>query len=640
MNSTKEANLGKFISTAANEASMGMKLYGEQLARTGLGRAISGGIRGGRQAAASHVSPRMMGPIDNLVNKYRKGMGVVTGTGIGALGPQRFNTLAQKANRFAMETAETAGQPSVGGAVMQGLKKLSYDTPVGYQSIYMTKDAGLAQQAMGYFSSLGQSAKRLGQQAAMDARIGGQMLAQDMSRVAGRATSAAQSGRTAATGAATRAAQKGRAVAQKGREAAVSAAKAEQQAAGQLVQDARGLYTAARQAGSNPISAAFQAGNMSILSNPAWSQRYINFINPNKLTPPGVPTPGGAISKGLGAVGEVFKTAEISGVERLPSGQIKYRGEVFPGFNKPKNAPKGSKHKKRVLAKKGDKVKVVNFGARGYKHNYSAAAKKNYLARSAGIKGKDDKFSANYWSRRVLWPRGQKADGSSKKSSYGFEPHYGHEKVALKQLLTSASQRAGQTGASLAKQWRAAMGPSKLLHEGTLRHTLIDAALGGTTGALGASDGNRLYAAGLGAGLGALSGRFINNQARKAFVSGAKALKPAPLAEDAGFFARIVKGKLNPVRQGREALYKAIERPDQFHGYIDVPGKGIRQLSGIDSGGQTAGLVAQTAAGLGLGGVGLALGMPLGIQGNMGRGAGMLFKEGSYLGLPKKKIVS
>jgi len=114
------------------------------------------------------------------------------------------------------------------------------------------------------------------------------------------------------------------------------------------------------------------------------------------------------------------KTAAPDGVERLPSGGIKYRGETFPGYNKPKQAPAGSKHKKRVLAKKGGKVKVVNFGARGYKHNYSAKAKKSYLARSAGIKGKDDKFSANYWSRRELWPKNQKADGSSKKTAAEF----------------------------------------------------------------------------------------------------------------------------------------------------------------------------------------------------------------------------
>ena len=117
------------------------------------------------------------------------------------------------------------------------------------------------------------------------------------------------------------------------------------------------------------------------------------------------------------------KTAAPEGVERLPSGKLKYRDEIFPGYNKPKAAPKGSKHKKRVLAKKGDKVKVVNFGARGYKHNYSAKAKKSYLARSAGIKGKDDKFSANYWSRKELWPKNQKADGSAKKAAAEFDAY-------------------------------------------------------------------------------------------------------------------------------------------------------------------------------------------------------------------------
>jgi hypothetical protein len=71
----------------------------------------------------------------------------------------------------------------------------------------------------------------------------------------------------------------------------------------------------------------------------------------------------------------------------------------------------------RVLAKKGDEIKVVEFGQKGYGHNYSAKARANYLARSGGIRSgsgsltKNDKFSANYWARRVLWsgPSGSKA---------------------------------------------------------------------------------------------------------------------------------------------------------------------------------------------------------------------------------------
>lgn len=91
---------------------------------------------------------------------------------------------------------------------------------------------------------------------------------------------------------------------------------------------------------------------------------------------------------------------------------IKYRGHEFPGYNKPIDAPKGAKQKKMVLAKKGDEVKLVRFGLRGMEdftqHN-DPDRRKNYLARSAGIRDKDGKltkdnpFSANYWARKVLW---------------------------------------------------------------------------------------------------------------------------------------------------------------------------------------------------------------------------------------------
>lgn len=91
---------------------------------------------------------------------------------------------------------------------------------------------------------------------------------------------------------------------------------------------------------------------------------------------------------------------------------VEYRGREFPGYNKPVKSDRPEK-KMMVLAKKGSTVKLIHFGQKGYKHNYSAAAKKNYLARSAGIRKKDgsltksDKLSANYWARRVLWPKGK-----------------------------------------------------------------------------------------------------------------------------------------------------------------------------------------------------------------------------------------
>lgn len=94
--------------------------------------------------------------------------------------------------------------------------------------------------------------------------------------------------------------------------------------------------------------------------------------------------------------------------KRSSSG-IEYRGHTFPGFNKPIKSSNPDK-KKMVLAKEGDQVKLIHFGDAKMGHNYSAAARKSYMARSAGIKGKDSKLSANYWSRKVLWagPSGSK----------------------------------------------------------------------------------------------------------------------------------------------------------------------------------------------------------------------------------------
>jgi hypothetical protein len=102
---------------------------------------------------------------------------------------------------------------------------------------------------------------------------------------------------------------------------------------------------------------------------------------------------------------------KAAGIKRL-DGKLNYRGHQFPGFNKPVDAPAGAKQKKMVLAKKGDEVKLVRFGLRGMKdftQHKDPERRKNYLARSAGIKGKggkltkDDPFSANYWARKVLW---------------------------------------------------------------------------------------------------------------------------------------------------------------------------------------------------------------------------------------------
>ena len=94
---------------------------------------------------------------------------------------------------------------------------------------------------------------------------------------------------------------------------------------------------------------------------------------------------------------------------------IEYKGRTFPGYNKPIDSDRPNK-KKMVLAKVGDKVKLLHFGQKGYRHNYSHKAKKSYLARASGIKDgrgnltKDNKLSPNYWSIRTLWPKNKKIE--------------------------------------------------------------------------------------------------------------------------------------------------------------------------------------------------------------------------------------
>ena len=101
--------------------------------------------------------------------------------------------------------------------------------------------------------------------------------------------------------------------------------------------------------------------------------------------------------------------ADVSKTRRTSEG-VEYLGETYPGFNKPKQAPSGSKSKFVVLAKKGDQVKVVRFGGyEDFRQHRDPKRRENYLKRSAGIRDgsgkltKDDKFSANYWARTKLW---------------------------------------------------------------------------------------------------------------------------------------------------------------------------------------------------------------------------------------------
>lgn len=82
------------------------------------------------------------------------------------------------------------------------------------------------------------------------------------------------------------------------------------------------------------------------------------------------------------------------------NGKLVYRGKTFRGFNQPQAS--SSKNKEmEVLAKKGDQVKVVQYGDPNMSLGVNDKNRRaSYCARSSGIKGTDDKFSANYWSRK------------------------------------------------------------------------------------------------------------------------------------------------------------------------------------------------------------------------------------------------
>ena len=68
--------------------------------------------------------------------------------------------------------------------------------------------------------------------------------------------------------------------------------------------------------------------------------------------------------------------------------------------------------KKMVKACSGGKEKLIHFGAKGYGHNYSAAARKSFKARHK-CGSATNKLTARYWACKHLWA----GKGGSTKSS-------------------------------------------------------------------------------------------------------------------------------------------------------------------------------------------------------------------------------
>jgi hypothetical protein len=88
---------------------------------------------------------------------------------------------------------------------------------------------------------------------------------------------------------------------------------------------------------------------------------------------------------------------------------IDYRGEKFAGYNKPKKTPNASKSH-AVLAKEGDKIKLIRFGQQGVSGSPKKSGEsESYRKRRESFKARHakniskGKMSAAYWADKVKW---------------------------------------------------------------------------------------------------------------------------------------------------------------------------------------------------------------------------------------------
>ena len=85
--------------------------------------------------------------------------------------------------------------------------------------------------------------------------------------------------------------------------------------------------------------------------------------------------------------------------------------------NKPRRSTSKGK-KMMVKACSGGQEKIVHFGAKGYGHNYSAAARKSFKARHK-CSSATNKMSARYWACKKLWAGPGGSTASSPKGRKG-----------------------------------------------------------------------------------------------------------------------------------------------------------------------------------------------------------------------------
>lgn len=88
---------------------------------------------------------------------------------------------------------------------------------------------------------------------------------------------------------------------------------------------------------------------------------------------------------------------------------ITYRGERFAGYNKPKRTPRHPRKSHAVLAKDGDKIRLIRFGQQGVKGAGKKPTTAAQKARRRSFKARHaknirkGKMSAAYWANRTKW---------------------------------------------------------------------------------------------------------------------------------------------------------------------------------------------------------------------------------------------
>ena len=89
--------------------------------------------------------------------------------------------------------------------------------------------------------------------------------------------------------------------------------------------------------------------------------------------------------------------------ERKSKADHRLKAAGVSGFNKPKRTPSHPTKSHVVVAKEGDKVKIIRFGQQGVQGSPDGSARnKAFKARHAKNIAKG-KMSAAYWADKVKW---------------------------------------------------------------------------------------------------------------------------------------------------------------------------------------------------------------------------------------------